>query len=68
MIKSAAKFDFVECGSKSYEYLWDHRHSLVRKIAPLLLVKFLAFALILTLELEQNLLRQGANPDPCAFS
>lgn len=53
------KFDFIECASKSYEYIWEHRAALFKQSIPALLLKCFCFIIVITFELETSMLRQG---------
>ena len=63
-----AKFDFVECASKSYEYTWSHKEMIMRMSLLALAIKFVTFAFIITFNLEHNYLRQGLILLPAYFA
>jgi hypothetical protein len=62
-----AKFDFVECASGAYQYIWDERAQLARVSAFVLGMKILSFTGILLLNMQDNLLRQGLMLIPAHF-
>lgn len=52
-------FDFIECASKAYRYVWDNRQALARLSALVIGIKIVSFALVIMLGLSDHLLRQG---------
>ncbi len=54
-----AHFDFIECTSHAYRFLWNNRQDVSRVIAPVILLKILSFMGVTALSLDNNILRQG---------
>lgn len=52
-------FDFVECASKAYGYVWHNRQEVLRISGALLAFKIFSFFIVIALQLDENLLRQG---------
>ena len=54
-----AGFDFVECSTRSYSYIWQKRYEIGRLCGAVVLFKVMSFIAILLLGLEEFKLRQG---------
>lgn len=54
-----ASFDFVECSSKSYRFVWAKRVDVFRLSAMVLTLKILSFVSFVVFDVQQEVLRQG---------
>ena len=62
-----ANFQFIEAAGKGYKFVWDERGFLIRLVALPLLIKIASFMLVVSLGLQDNLLRQGLILIPSYF-
>ncbi len=62
-----AIFDFVDCASRAYRYVWQERQQIVRISAIVVGIKALSFFAVFLMGLEGNVLRQGLLLLPASF-
>jgi len=62
-----ASFDFVECSSKAYRFVWEERAEILRLSAMVLAIKIVSFVALIVFGLESNVLRQGLVLIPAYF-
>ena len=54
-----ASFDFVECTTRAFSFVWKERSEVVRLSAMVIAIKVVSFIALILFELQDNLLRQG---------